>query len=172
MVELEIGPFIVMFHKTLRSKDILSDLPPSLGLFEISKLDNDYTININNDAMWMSFQSILPVACIVGVNGVNAITGKPLCYKLEPENYFTVPPQLWLDYWKSGCLHQFVGNHVIEILIFEAKDSNKLDNMETRKLSSGCCYSDCSYSVCTKIDPYGIEEWKDNYLKIVKVHLV
>src|SRR3989338_852604 len=85
------------------------------------------------EAMWINFErwySGNPKALVVAAGNINAISGKPfdlsknmvdkkrknhkegeLVVKLEKDqNYLVVPPQPWLDGWKSedGKIYQFV----------------------------------------------------------------
>jgi len=83
-----------------------------------------------SEAMWMNFSRYnkQPNALIVAAGNINAVSGKPfdltknkfdkrrkskasgLDIKLEKDNYLVVPPQPWLDGWKSedGKVYQFV----------------------------------------------------------------
>ena len=103
--------------------DKTSNLPPSLGYFEIYKVA-DYKDNCpkswesegyflamhDKEAMWLSFHSDEPVALLVGAGGINAVTGEKLGIDLVKDNYLVTPPQPWLDGWKGedGAVFQFV----------------------------------------------------------------
>jgi hypothetical protein len=125
MDTLEIGPLRVRFHRTIRVSinDKSSNLPPSLGGFELYKVadykdacpaswepEGYFLAMHDKEAMWLSFHSSEPVAMLVGAGGINALTGEKLGLKLEKDNYVVTPPQPWLDGWKgeNGEVYQFV----------------------------------------------------------------
>ena len=162
MYHLEINPVYLTFHRTVKVKNSLetSNLPPSLGICDIYKVsdypntcpklwDKDaYFIAMHDkEAMWVSFQSLEPIAMIIGAGKTNVLSGKEFNNKLEEDNYLVTPPQPWLDGWKTenGSVHQFVtthtgngktigeqlGNdndHALSISIFKAKHPEKLRN--------------------------------------------
>jgi len=123
MHSLEIGPLVTTFHRTVRvSNNEVSNLPPSLGNFEIFRTkdfknspshweEDSYFIAMHErEALWMSFQTMKPVAALVGAGGINALSGEKLELKLDNDNYLVCPPQPWLDGWKNddNCIYQFV----------------------------------------------------------------
>jgi hypothetical protein len=139
---MRIGPLSVVFHRTVRVAEgrTPANLPPSLGqmkVYEVSAFKNrcpetweesGVFVGLHDqEAMWLSFHASMPIALLVGAGSINAINGKKLGTKLEPDNYMVVPPQPWLDGWKSenGTVYQFVstaykkgeGNTVAEQLI-------------------------------------------------------
>ena len=238
MHSLEIGPLCVTLHKTIKVRDNneTSNLPPSLGNFEIFKVsdykcpkswDKDaYFIAMHSkEAMWLSFQTVEPVAIVVGAGSVNALDGKCLETKLEKDGYLVTPPQPWLDGWKSNNeVYQFVAtevgenktigeqlsetkDHALVISVFEAKNPKELkapvrphvtwggsEAGELDYCSGGICSACCSIpqnasgcdSLCNEMglgkggkikqkiyeDPHGLEAWKKNPTKTVKVYLI
>ena len=131
MNTIGIGPLSLCLHRTVRVKNNneASNLPPSLGSFEIYKVsdfgercpkswDKDgYFIAMHSqEAMWMSFQNCEPVAIVVGAGSINAINGNKLNEKLDKDGYIVCPPQPWLDGWKSddGTVYQFIATEVGE----------------------------------------------------------
>lgn len=124
MYDLEVGPLHLNLHRTVRVKicNEAANLPPSLGLFEIFKVSDyphcpehwekdAYFIAINeNEAVWLSFQALTPVAILVSAGGVNAVTGEHFKEILEEKSYLVSPPQPWLDGWKGqdNEIYQFV----------------------------------------------------------------
>lgn len=188
MHNLEIDQLSVALHRTVRVKDDenTSNLPPSLGNFEVYRVadfkgkcpesweEDGYFIAIHKDeAMWMSFQTIAPVAIMVGAGSVNACNGKTFEPKLEKDAYLVSPPQPWLDGWKSddGIVYQFVvaevgdnktvgeqlvqtKDHSIAISVFRAKHPEKLKSTNL-SLTFGsvygaleCCGSECAPQMC------------------------
>lgn len=131
MYNLEIGPLHVNLHRTVRVRDNneASNLPPSLGTFEIYKVSDyldkcpktwnkdDYFIAMHSEeAMWISLQTCEPIAIVVGAGSINAINGNPITEKLEKDGYLVSPPQPWLDGWKGddGTVYQFIATEVGE----------------------------------------------------------
>jgi hypothetical protein len=126
MHSLQLGPLTIHFHRTVRvDPDKTSNLPPSLGHFEIYKVSDfkdqcpadwepeGYFLAMHDkEAMWLSFstEENEPVALLVGAGGINAVTGDKLGIKLAKDNYLVTPPQPWLDGWKGedGSVFQFV----------------------------------------------------------------
>lgn len=141
------------------------------------------------EAMWMNFgrggylqgsAGLSPKALIVGAGNINAISGTPfdpsknkmagrkrkrksrLEIKLEKEqNYLVVPPQPWLDGWKSedGKVYQFVAAEMgsgetvegqitgeetvggIQFVVYDAKPGKKLiPTTRPREYMSGGSY--------------------------------
>lgn len=164
MHNLEIDKLNLTFHRTVRVKndENISNLPPSLGCIELYKVSdfkdkcpenwdkNAYFIPMyNEEAMWMSFQTIEPLAVVVGAGSVNALNGKNFENKLEKDGYLVTPPQPWLDGWKSedGAVYQFVvaetgenrtigeqlnntKDHAITISVFKAKHPENLKQVQ------------------------------------------
>jgi hypothetical protein len=161
MQTLEIGPLSVSFQRTVRVKDNNEscNLPPSLGIFDIHKVsdykktvpqnwDEDaYFITMHDqEAMWMHFQTMEPVAVNIGAGKINSLNGKELHEGLEKDGYVVTPPQPWLDGWKGddGSVYQFVSarvgqnktigeqlakesnEHGISISVYRAKEPEKL----------------------------------------------
>ena len=157
MHHLESGPLSFNLHRTVRVKvEETSNLPPGLGNFEIYKVkdfkcpetwDKDaYFIAMHSqEAMWISFQTVEPVAVMIGAGSVNAINGKEFKTELEKDSYLVTPPQPWLDGWKGddGSVYQFVATevgenktigeqltktteHAIIVSVFKAKNPEKL----------------------------------------------
>jgi len=94
------------------------------------------------EALWISFSGRWwrPNAVRVGVDGINAVTGRPLTNELatDPQDYIVVPDQPWLDAYRAsdGSVRQFAarlpgdlstaspsaqGDHsiLIELAVFE-----------------------------------------------------
>ncbi|MGB9624263.1 MAG: hypothetical protein ACPMAQ_05315, partial [Phycisphaerae bacterium] len=94
------------------------------------------------EALWISFSGRWwkPNAVRVGVDGVNAVTGRPLADELarDPQDYIVVPDQPWLEAYRAsdGSVRQFAtelpsdapaaspsagGDHsiLIELAVFE-----------------------------------------------------
>jgi len=160
MYNIELGPLSFSFHKTVRVADNEepANLPPSLGNFELFKVsdymcpeswDKDaYFIAMHSkEAMWISFQTVTPVAVMIGAGSVNALDGKPFGEKLEKDNYLVTPPQPWLDGWKTedGSVYQFIAteagenktigeqlaktkDHAIVFSVYEPKNPEKFKN--------------------------------------------
>ena len=151
------GPLTFNLHRTVRVKvEETSNLPPSLGNFVIHKVkdfkcpetwDKDaYFIAMHSqEAMWISFQTVEPVAIMIRAGNINAINGKEFKIELEKNGYLVTPPQPWLDGWKGddGSVYQFVATevrenktvgeqlietkeHAIIISAFKAKNPEKL----------------------------------------------
>lgn len=131
MYNLEIGPLHVNLHRTVKVRDNneSSNLPPSLGTFEIYKVsdyldkcpktwskDDCFIAMHSEEAMWISLQTCEPVAIVVGAGSINAINGNPITEKLEKDGYLVSPPQPWLDGWKGddGTVYQFIATEVGE----------------------------------------------------------
>ncbi|MBI3274080.1 MAG: hypothetical protein HYZ69_02955, partial [Candidatus Colwellbacteria bacterium] len=103
----------------------------SLGNFPIYKV-SDYANKVPSEwkkeahfipiwpqeAMWIGFNyPAKPLAISVGAGMVNAVTGDKLSEGLSqnPQNYIVIPPQPWLDGFKSsvgGKVYQFVGTEL------------------------------------------------------------
>jgi hypothetical protein len=191
MFNLEIGPLHVNLHRTVRVKvEETSNLPPSLGTFEVYKVsdylercpktwDKDaYFIAMHTqEAMWVSFQSMEPVAIMIGAGSINAADGKCFKEKLEKDGYLVSPPQPWLDGWKGddGSVYQFVATeagenktigeqlaetkeHAILISVFRAKNPEKLQDAyvphemwgdsEAGNLDYECCMGGGAIKAC------------------------
>eukprot|EP01084_Bolivina_argentea_P077345 140277_1 len=130
---LQIGDARIEFQRTLRIPDDNKTypLPPSLGAFEIAKVQD----HMNSDglpdkwkkrkgciipmwqkeAMWINFSCNKPCAVKVGVGKINAVTGKEwksrnLTMNIDEQNYCAIPKQLWLDGVNcgDGYIRQFV----------------------------------------------------------------
>eukprot|EP01084_Bolivina_argentea_P077346 140278_1 len=130
---LHIGDARIEFQRTLRIPDDNKTypLPPSLGAFEIAKVQD----HMNSDglpdkwkkrkgciipmwqkeAMWINFSCNKPCAVKVGVGKINAVTGKEwksrnLTMNIDEQNYCAIPKQLWLDGVNcgDGYIRQFV----------------------------------------------------------------
>lgn len=156
---LDIGPLYFNLHRTVRvrNNNETSNLPPSLGNFEIFKVsdykncpetwDKDacFIAMHSQEAMWISFQTVEPIAVIIGAGTINALNGKCFENKLEEDGYLVTPPQPWLDGWKGddGSIYQFVAtevgenktigeqltdakDHALLISAFKAKNPEKL----------------------------------------------
>ncbi len=141
---MRIGPLDITLHRTVRVAEgrAPANLPPSLGrmkLYEVTKYrercpeiweDGGVFVGLHdNEALWVQFHTLAPVALLIGAGSINALTGKKLGTKLEADNYLVTPPNPWIDGWKSddGTVFQFVatsyqkgkGNTVAEQLIGE-----------------------------------------------------
>ena len=104
MHNIEIGPLLVTLQKTVKVKNNqISNLPPSLGIFDIYKVadyncpkhwdQNAFFIAMyNQEAMWLLFSTIEPVAVMIGAGAINAINGKSFENKLEKDGYLVTPP--------------------------------------------------------------------------------
>ena len=131
MHTIEVGPLSLSLQRTVRvtNNDEASNLPPSLGVFDVYKVaefanncpkswDRDgYFIAMHSqEAMWMSFQNCEPVAIMVGAGSINAVNGNKFGEKLEQGGYLVAPPQPWLDGWKGddGTVYQFIATEVGE----------------------------------------------------------
>lgn len=172
MHSLEIGPLYFNLHRTVRvrNNNETSNLPPSLGNFEIFKVsdykncpktwDKDacFIAMHSEEAMWISFQAVEPIAVIIGAGTINALNGKTFESKLEKDGYLVTPPQPWLDGWKGddGSIYQFVateigGNktigeqltktkdHALVVSAFKAKNPDKL---QTQVLTPNTLWGD------------------------------
>lgn len=123
---MKLGPLTVEFHRTVRVAESRTpaNLPPSLGRmkpYEVKAYrercpaiweDEGVFVGLHDtEALWLSFATSRPLALLVGVGAINALTGQPLGTKLEAGNYLVTPPQPWLDGWKAtdGTVYQFVG---------------------------------------------------------------
>jgi len=180
MNNLEIDKLSLTLHRTVRVKndDNCSNLPPSLGNFEVYKVsdfkdkcpenweEDAYFLAMHSEeAMWMSFQTIEPIAVMIGAGSINALNGKTLDEKLEKDNYLVTPPQPWLDGWKSedGTVYQFVitevgenktigeqltqtKDHAIVISVFNAKHPEKLKCDRPITTWGDCEKGDLDYS--------------------------
>ncbi len=135
--ELVLAGLRISFQRTCRVPyDRVNRLPAGLGPFPIYRVA-DYKSSVPKEwdregffipmypqeAMWINFPQrhffSQPYAVVVAAGHINAITGEEiattktgrLVIKLEePQNYLVVPPQPWLDGWKSidGKVYQFV----------------------------------------------------------------
>eukprot|EP01084_Bolivina_argentea_P077344 140276_1 len=130
---LRIGAARIQFQRTLRIPDDnkVYPLPPSLGQFEIVRVQNYMnSAGIPNnwkkrkgciipmwqkEAMWINFSCNKPCAVKVGVGKINAVTGKEwksrnLTMNIDEQNYCAIPKQLWLDGVNcgDGYIRQFV----------------------------------------------------------------
>jgi hypothetical protein len=131
MQNVEIGPLSLSLQRTVRVRDNneASNLPPSLGTFEVYKVsdfaescpkswdkDGFFIAMHSQEAMWMSFQNCEPVAIMVGIGSINAVNGNKFDIKLEKDGYLVAPPQPWLDGWKGddGTVYQFIATEVGE----------------------------------------------------------
>lgn len=131
MHTIEIGPLSLSLQRTVRvsNNDEASNLPPSLGTFDVYKVSEfaescpkswdreGYFIAMHSqEAMWMSFQNCEPVAIMVGAGSINAVNGNKYEEKLEEGGYLVAPPQPWLDGWKGddGTVYQFIATEVGE----------------------------------------------------------
>ena len=177
MYTIEIGPLSLSLHKTVRVATNIegaANLPPSLGNFEIFKVsdfpnspkhwdkEGCFIAMHSKEAMWIIFQTCVPVAVMVGAGKINALDGKSFGEKLEKDNYLVTPPQPWLDGWKGddGSVYQFVAtevgenktigeqlretkDHAILLSVFEAKNPEKFKTQrfceEGYESSVECC---------------------------------
>jgi hypothetical protein len=124
---IAVGPLQVVFHRTVRvNPDEVSNLPPSLGYFDVYKVEDyrqtcpDYWEKDavflalhDEEALWLSFslqRTIPAVAIQIGAGNINAVNGEKLTVNLEKDSYIVHPPQPWLDGWKDkdGTVYQFV----------------------------------------------------------------
>lgn len=128
---LQIGArLLVSFQRTLRVPDDgqTYPLPPGLGALPILALDDlqeslptswmearGVVVPLyQREALWLAFRGAVwkPNALMVGVGGVNAISGESWDDQLraEPQNYIVCPDQPWLDgiNTESGRVRQFV----------------------------------------------------------------
>lgn len=122
---MRVGPLSINFHRTIRVADgrTPANLPPSLGEARLTPVsqyrqqcpeaweDGAYFIPLHDtEALWISLSSSSPVAALIGAGGVNVLTGEKLGLTLEASNYMVVPPQPWIDGFKStdGNVYQFV----------------------------------------------------------------
>lgn len=125
----------VTLHRTLRVPDDGSKhrLPPSLGAFPISHVE-DHAAKLpaswakrggvflpmhTAEALWLSFNSLYPMAIKVAAGKINAVTGEPWSPELRgkgvsaadgKQDYLAIPQQPWLDGFctESGVVKQFV----------------------------------------------------------------
>lgn len=131
MHTIEVGPLSLSLQRTVRvtNNDEASNLPPSLGVFEVYKVSEfadkcpkswdreGYFIAMHSqEAMWMSFQNCEPVAIMIGAGFINAVNGNKYEEKLEQGGYLVAPPQPWLDGWKGddGTVYQFIATETGE----------------------------------------------------------
>lgn len=208
---LQLGPLLVTFHKTIRVKmDESSALPPNLGYFKLFKVsDYDevcpaswcreaYFIGMHEtEAMWMNFQTVVPIAICVGGGGINVLTGEDFKMELQKDNYMVSPPQPWLDGWKNkdGSVSQFlstvygerrsVGEQLtecesgcIEIGVFENKKKLKAKRKPEEIVVCGFGCSEMGLGKGGKIeqkiypDPYGIDVWHSTPMTTAKLYLI
>lgn len=120
----------VTFHRTLRLPDDNKQygLPPSLGSFELSHVD-DHKARLPEawgrhggaflpmwqaEAMWLSFRSVggWPFAVKIAAGKVNALSGEPWSDALATgkSDYMVSPKQPWIDGFNigAGVVRQFV----------------------------------------------------------------
>ena len=131
MHTIQVGPLSLSLQRTVRvsNNNEASNLPPSLGVFEVYKVSEfaescpkswdreGYFIAMHSqEAMWMSFQNCEPVAIMIGAVAINAVNGNKYETKLEQGGYLVAPPQPWLDGWKGddGTVYQFIATEVGE----------------------------------------------------------
>jgi hypothetical protein len=127
------------FQRTLRIPDDgkTYPLPPGLGAFPVRRV-LDYQDRVpaswvktsgvfipmyQREAMWIAFRARhwRPNAVKIAAGKINAVSGKPWDQRLSPpgpggsgrevvQDYFTVPPQPWLDGFNTGegTIRQFV----------------------------------------------------------------
>lgn len=118
-----------ILHRTLRVPDSAGkaySLPPSLGHFPLIPCkgtaaplawENDYMFPMYaSEAMWVSFRSGSPSACVMTASAINVLTGEVVTdidkiqLVADPQNYMASPPQPWIDGIKhsDGKVGQFV----------------------------------------------------------------
>ncbi len=125
------GPFFsVGLHRTLRIPETEGSfpLPPGLGLFPIFNVSDyagrepqDWLLRgggfipmYQREALWIGFDAPRwrPVAVMVHVGGINAVSGQRYSNELrsDPQNYVVCPDQVWLDGVNAGegVIRQFV----------------------------------------------------------------
>eukprot|EP01084_Bolivina_argentea_P283057 484678_1 len=130
---LKLSDLQIKFHKTLRipEDNKTYPLPPSLGTFEIVKLQDYITAKglpnewkkrkgviipmWQKEAMWMSLEASKQCAVKIGIGKINAITGKPwksrsISQIINHQNYVCLPKQPWLD--GINCGDGYVGQFV------------------------------------------------------------
>lgn len=185
MYTIELGPLSFNLHRTVRVKanDEGANLPPSLGHFEIFKVSdyncpktwdqNAYFIAMHSqEAMWISFQTMEPIAIMIGAGCINAVDGKNFENKLEKDGYLVSPPQPWLDGWKGedGNVYQFVAtevgedktvgeqlaetkDHALVISVFKAKHPEKLESARPNETWGNSELDMCGFpsSICFSI---------------------
>jgi hypothetical protein len=122
--------FSVTFQRTLRIPDDGREypLPPGLGRFPVLRVDDyrnilpsawhereGYFIPMyQREALWLGFDGVTwkPNVVMVGVGGVNAVSGEPWSEQLRetPQNYLVCPLQPWIDGINAGdgAIRQFV----------------------------------------------------------------
>lgn len=127
---IRIGRVSFTFQRTLRIPDDgnVYPLPPGLGAFPIRRVHDfrrsvpaewrkrgGYFIPLHQrEAMWICFDGAWwrPNAVMIGVGGVNAVSGRRLTRRLtrRPQNYVVVPEQPWLDGINAGngTIRQFI----------------------------------------------------------------
>lgn len=142
--EIAVGRFLnVQFQRTIRlpNDDRDHPLPPGLGRFPLRRV-SDFACSVppewlrtggfllpayRHEALWLSFRGELwhPVAVRVEAGGVCALTGECHAPSLhdDPQNYFVVPGQPWLDGIKAGdgIIRQFVAAPLGEGATIEAQ---------------------------------------------------
>lgn len=192
MQDLTIGPLNIGLHRTIRvNPEEISNLPPSLGNFEIFKV-SDY--NLKNwdqkaffipihekEALWLSFHTFSSclfetqgVAVLININDINVLNGKKGQTDLSKNNYLVCPPQLFLDGYKNedGTVSQFVtknniseNNEKLDIYVFETNLTQK------PYVHQGFChkgFASMEIEQGGKIeqqiypDPHGLETWNKN----------
>ena len=115
----------VSFHRTVRvyNQDTAFPLPPGFGRFPITEFQAEAEAGRGGmtvalpmrpfEAVWIGFDVSFwhPHALMIGIAGVNAVTGEVWTGQLNrPQNYVVSPPQLWLDgaLTRQGQVRQFV----------------------------------------------------------------
>lgn len=103
---LEINSLYLTIHKTIKNH--------SLGVLECHEIENNnyFVIMKDDDVVFLGFQPLKPVKIVVGLNGINVLSGKDFGLKLKKGDYLLSPPQLWLD-------GQFNCHNYIQIAVFE-----------------------------------------------------
>jgi hypothetical protein len=122
--------FAFSLQRTLRLPDDDREypLPPGLGTFPLKPVDDlgdrapaewraagGFVVPVyQREAVWLSFTAPWwrPVVVMVGVGGINAVSGESWSDELraDPQNYVVCPDQPWLDGVNTGAgtVRQFV----------------------------------------------------------------
>ncbi|WAC57607.1 hypothetical protein [Gordonia sp. SL306] len=118
----------IEFVRTLRvpDDDTTHPLPPGLGSFDLLSGGHlgprlrptgwhsaDVLLPMwQSEAAWINFASVYPFLVRIGVDGVNAVTGRSFSDDpdFDAEDYFEVPDQPWLDGFRTDAstVRQFV----------------------------------------------------------------